>query len=696
MKSNLPVSGQEKPYPKGQAVVSKTDLKGIITYANDAFIQLSGYTQGELLGKNHNIVRHPDMPPEAFADLWQTVKKSKPWSGLVKNRCKNGDHYWVDAMVVPIRENNQTVGFMSVRKEPTRDQVASAESLYKRIREKNAVLPKAALSIQDVSIKTRFGLYTVLMLILLVVTGLLGMRSMSMSNTALYHSQKSGLEPAIALSKIQLLMSENRTQITLALQHAPGNPDAKLHSHPLSLHTDVIPRNAEQINSLWREIEKMNLSGETKSLADEFIKTRAEYIKQGIFPARQALLDADFSRASSLLLNKIIPFYEAANGSGRKLFDNFEENATQNYIAESQSYSFQRVLMIFTIVCGVLLGIVATRMLANSIIRPLRKTIKNFDRLAQGYFDCDSEIGRGDEVGAVMAAFAATQVQIRVIIDEIRLAANEVQSRCADLEQEIMLISSNSQSQQDGVLQVSAAMQELSVSVSEVAISAGNASDAAKISLATVTDGRSQMSRCLESTARVVSAVQGSSETIYSLSQSVNRIGDITQVIQDIAEQTNLLALNAAIEAARAGEQGRGFAVVADEVRKLSERTATSTADIAKMVNEINSTTQSAVKSMEKAVLEVESGRGMLQATNDKFQQVNVSSQQVTGMAGQIANAAGEQSSSSQEVSNNMEKMSVLIEKNTFTIEKFKQSIQDLSVTAGALQMVVAHFNGTA
>jgi aerotaxis receptor len=693
MKINLPVTGQEKPYPKGNTVVSKTDLKGITTYANDAFIQLSGFTQEELVGKNHNIVRHPDMPPEAFADLWQTMKKNRPWRGIVKNRCKNGDHYWVDAMVVPIRENNQTIGYMSVRKEPKRNEVESAEVLYRQIREKKAALPKAPRSMQNLSIKTRFGMYTVLMLILLVVTGLLGMRSMSEQNAALQDAQKAGLEPAIALAKIQLLMSENRTQIALAVQHAPDSPYAKLHQHPLSLHTDAIPRNAEEINRLWGEIEKMNLSGETKALADDFIKTRTEFVKQGILPARQALLDADYSRAMSLLLNQIVPLYDVANNSGNMLFGHFGESATQNFMAESRNYSFQRGLMIFAIVCGVLLGIVATRMLAYSIIRPLREAIRNFDRLAQGYFDNDIQTDRGDEVGAVMAGIAAMQVQIRVIIDEIRLATNAVQIRCSELEQEMMLISSYSQSQQDSVLQVSAAMEEVSVSVSEVATNAGSASDAAKKSLATVSEGREQMSRSLESTARVVKAVQGSSGTIHHLSQSVNRIGDITQVIREIAEQTNLLALNAAIEAARAGEQGRGFAVVADEVRKLAERTATSTADISKMVEEINSSTQEAVSSMDSTVLEVESGREMLQATNEKFKQVNNSSQQVTDMAGHIANAAEEQSSASQEVANNMEKMSALIEKSAFTIENFRNSIQELNVTAGDLQKVVVHFN---
>lgn len=118
MKVNLPVSQREKPFPQGSYVVSKTDLKGVTTYANDAFVELSGFTRDELIGTSHNIVRHPDMPPQAFEDLWRTIKADLPWRGTGKNRSKNGDHYWVDAFVVPVRENDQTVGYMSVRTEP--------------------------------------------------------------------------------------------------------------------------------------------------------------------------------------------------------------------------------------------------------------------------------------------------------------------------------------------------------------------------------------------------------------------------------------------------------------------------------------------------------------------------------------------------------------------------------------------------
>ena len=115
MKINLPVTGIEHPVPVGRSLVSRTDIKGIITYANDTFVEFSGFPRDELVGRNHNIVRHPDIPPAIFEDMWATLKQGLPWHGVVKNRCKNGDHYWVDARVVPVRKNGATIGYMSVR-----------------------------------------------------------------------------------------------------------------------------------------------------------------------------------------------------------------------------------------------------------------------------------------------------------------------------------------------------------------------------------------------------------------------------------------------------------------------------------------------------------------------------------------------------------------------------------------------------
>jgi aerotaxis receptor len=142
MRHNGPVTQHEYPFPTGETLVSTTDLQGRIVYCNAAFVTVSGYEQQELLGQPHNMIRHPDMPPEAFRDMWETIENGQPWSAVVKNRRKNGDHYWVQANVTPIMDaRGQPSGFMSVRTEPERQDIEAAEALYARMREQGEAGP---------------------------------------------------------------------------------------------------------------------------------------------------------------------------------------------------------------------------------------------------------------------------------------------------------------------------------------------------------------------------------------------------------------------------------------------------------------------------------------------------------------------------------------------------------------------------
>ncbi len=134
MRMNLPVTQQNHDFPGDELLVSTTNTKGEITHCNPAFVRVSGFAYDELIGQPHNMIRHPDMPEAAFKDMWSTIGRGRPWTGLVKNRRKNGDHYWVRANVTPVMEGSKPRGYMSVRTKPTAQEIGEAEALYARMR----------------------------------------------------------------------------------------------------------------------------------------------------------------------------------------------------------------------------------------------------------------------------------------------------------------------------------------------------------------------------------------------------------------------------------------------------------------------------------------------------------------------------------------------------------------------------------
>jgi methyl-accepting chemotaxis protein len=218
MKLNHPVTDREVLMKDGTILVTRTDLKGRITYTNEAFVDISGFSEAELLGANHNVVRHPDMPPEAFADLWNTLKSGQPWRGLVKNRCKNGDYYWVEANVTPVHENGQLQGYLSARYAPSREQIRNAETLYELIKNKKAsIRPQSWLDKLNFVKRLGVGAKLTFIAVLLIIPSLLliGMLVHEKNNTIEFAEKElKGLEYVTPL--FQLLSSVNTHRSLLA------------------------------------------------------------------------------------------------------------------------------------------------------------------------------------------------------------------------------------------------------------------------------------------------------------------------------------------------------------------------------------------------------------------------------------------------------------------------------------------------
>jgi len=691
MKSNHPVTQTETPFLKGKYLVSKTDLKGVITYVNDAFAEISGYSRAELIGKSHNTVRHPDMPPQAFEDLWRTVKQGAPWRGLVKNRCKNGDYYWVDAFVVPVRKNDKTVGYMSVRTEPTRPQVAQAEALYQRLNRTKEKLKSGGGRLSRLTIKVRLAMVMGFMALLMIGGGALGLGGIALDNRALESSYRDQLEPTDMIARIMQLMGDNRAQTMLALQHNPQNPLSALHHHPVARHRDTIVKNRDEITAIWARYRQRRLTAAEKRLADRYAAIRGRYE----IAMQEAIAAGDRDRAETILLQKVNPLYQTARNEANAILQWTLRAAKTDYEKSVARYQKIRNLMLAGTLIGLLLATAAAVFLVRSIVDPLNSAIGHFDRIAQGNLTDDIDITRSGETGRVLRGIAAMQVHLKVMLEEILAAAETIKARSALLLGKVADVVNQSEQQHENVREIASSLEEVSQSVNEVADSADRVASAAGDSRIIVEDSSSSMDSSMQAVSRVVSAVQGASTTIGRLDQAIQKIGDVTQVIKEIADQTNLLALNAAIEAARAGETGRGFAVVADEVRKLAERTTASTVNIADMIGGIQSATEQTVASMGQAMTEVEQGIGLMKQSAASMTRITASSRELNDRAQHIAAAAKHQAAATEDVAGSMENISQLIEHNTHAAQEARESAQALSGTAKELNALVDGFDLT-
>jgi aerotaxis receptor len=523
MKTNLPITQTERFLVPGKPIVTKTDLQGRITYANESFVDISGFTAEELIGANHHIVRHPDMPPAAFADLWATIKAGEPWCGMVKNRAKNGDFYWVEAFVTPLTENGQPVGYMSVRSIPDKAAVQRAEQLYSAVREGRAAFPATS-------------------------------RLKSVSRVSKY----------------------------------------------------VWASNAILLPTL---IGSTMLSG----------------------PVAWIMLAAS---------------------------------------------------------CIGLLGI--GWWLQKSLIWPLLELQRDLAAVDEG------QLGRrirprGGLLDVLFMQVEGMRIHQRAMFADVLVAAREVAGRSQELQRAIDELTETSGHQSERVMQVAAAMEEMSVSVSEISNNTEQSLGASEATDAAARSSQSAMHDSTESIQAVVQVVDRAQETIREMNASIGDIGEFARLIKEIADQTNLLALNAAIEAARAGETGRGFAVVADEVRKLAERTAQATADITASVQQVETRAEDAVAGMEAATHAVAQGTESIAGTAESMNRISQASLRATALANDVRRMLAQQSDASHDVAVSMEALSSLVDKNHHTVGDIGSAMGRLRSTSNELHALVRH-----
>ncbi|MDR1708862.1 MAG: methyl-accepting chemotaxis protein [Candidatus Accumulibacter sp.] len=297
-----------------------------------------------------------------------------------------------------------------------------------------------------------------------------------------------------------------------------------------------------------------------------------------------------------------------------------------------------------------------------------------------------------DEIGEMSVAFDETMAALQAAFQEIREKIGEVTKSAESLAATAKQIATSSQSQSSSSSAMAASMEEMAVSINTVSSSAVDAQtlaqDAGKIS----DEGEQIVNQASEEMTVIAQSVAEASQVIQTLGENSKEISNVVQVIREVADQTNLLALNAAIEAARAGEQGRGFAVVADEVRKLAERTAQSTGDISTMIGKIQVSATEAVEQMDKVVKQVEAGQSLTQQASKRIQEIHEETGKVSAAMTDISNALKEQGQASNDVAKHVESIAQITDENNAAAEENASNAQLLDELATNVQATIDKF----
>ena len=359
-------------------------------------------------------------------------------------------------------------------------------------------------------------------------------------------------------------------------------------------------------------------------------------------------------------------------------------------IAESRQTARATV---FSSIAGPVMGFIVTIILglliSGSVTKPLKKlneSIVNAD--LNTVFDST----RKDEVGDLMRSFDQFVVTIKETLLRVVEASTTVASAIAEISSSTEEMAVGAQQQTSQASDVSSGVEQLTRTISDNAKNAGGTAETAKTARETAEQGGKVVLESIQGMKRIADSVKQAGETVRALGKSSDQIGEIVSVIDDIADQTNLLALNAAIEAARAGEQGRGFAVVADEVRKLAERTTKATKEIADMIKKIQHDTRGAVVSMEQGTKEVDQGIRLADAAGNSLQEIVEISQKVMEKVMQIAAASEQQAGTSEEISRNVELISSVTRETATGIQQIAKTAEDVNKLTETLQRHIGRF----
>jgi methyl-accepting chemotaxis protein len=551
-------------------------------------------------------------------------------------------------------------------------------------------------------IKTRVHLLSTISWLSLLTFGIIGALNIFSAERDLGNIRDDLLPKTVETAQLDAAISSvfTRVYVLLAQQNLPHERQAEGLRQILVLKKednvtaqkyfqgfDKMIRTREKPKELWGKIQtewpmlSATLGMEIDRLTEDALQNPTPEVLKNLYASIARILagQTDRRREVSKTLHLLVDDYVE-----------LMEHDVQTLIEkQNRSLTQQSVITFVVVIVAIFLGV--TTLAAT--IKPLRKisdTVGRVERERNLQLRVDHQ--NDDEMGVMVGSFNKMLSELQKSFHDIQERMGEVSNAVESLNTAAQQVAASSSSQSSSTSAMAASVEEMSVSINTVASSAGDAQTMARRAGAVSDEGEQIIERTAAEMGAIAEAVAQASQVIHALGNDSQQISSVVQVIREVADQTNLLALNAAIEAARAGEQGRGFAVVADEVRKLAERTAQSTGDISAMIGKIQVSAKEAVDEMGRVVQQVESGRALAQNAGERMAEIREEAGKVSNAVTEISNALKEQSQASHDIAKHVESIAQMTDENNAAAEETASGARRLHQLSDSVASTLAQF----
>lgn len=536
--------------------------------------------------------------------------------------------------------------------------------------------------LRNISIASRlYGIAGLLLAAILIVGGP-ELYQMASINEAFSSTFKDRVMPMAQLKVVADMYAVNI--VDAAHKTRNGNIDATATLKNVEEAQKHISENWKTYTGTYLTEEEKKLVGEVQgqmAVADKAVETL-----KGLLSAR------DNEGIAAFTAKDLYPAIDPISGKISELVDLQLREAKKSYEASAAAYATERMIIVGVMVLALVLGIVSAYVTIRSIVQPMNEAIAFAGRIAEGDLTARVTVSGKDETTRLLEALETMRTTLTGMIGRISGISAGVGQSAQGLAQTTQQVSGAAEAQAEAASSMAASVEQVTVSINHVSDNAREAHALSAKAGELSAEGEGIIINAAGEIGKISEEVEQTAASIRDLGAKSSHISAVVQVIREVAEQTNLLALNAAIEAARAGEQGRGFAVVADEVRKLAERTTHSAQEITSVIGAVQSGAQLAVQQMEGVVQRVGAGVQLANQAGGAIRRIHQGAQHVVTVVNDISSALKEQSVATDGIARNVENIAQMAEENSAAVKETSRAAQQLESTAGELQDAVSRF----